>query len=76
MFRKFGKADKKELKKFIERINFSLPEDYRKFLKKSNGGTFDEDYVGFCMKGERNSIYMNELLGIGVKEGADLGGSY
>lgn len=76
MFRKFGKADKKELKKFVERINFSLPDDYSNFLKKSNGGTFEEEYVGFCMKGERNSIYMNEMLGLGLQNGSDLSGCY
>lgn len=72
MFRKFGKVSRKELKKFVEKINIELPDDYKKFLDKSNGGIFDEEYVGFCMRGERNSIYMNEMLGLGVQCRRDL----
>ena len=76
MFQKFGKANKRKLRKFTENIKLNLPDDYRKFLAKFNGGVFEGEYVGFCMRGERNSIYMSEMLGIGVENETDLGECY
>mgnify|MGYP002626259891 CR=1 FL=1 len=71
MFGKLKKMEKGECRKFSERTKLRLPEDYRKFLMESNGMVFYDGNIGFCLKGERNSIYMNELLGIGSKESAD-----
>lgn len=79
MFGKLKKMEKGECRKFSERTKLRLPEDYRKFLMESNGMVFYDGNIGFCLKGERNSIYMNELLGIGSKEsksGADIIGVF
>ncbi|MCR4745081.1 MAG: SMI1/KNR4 family protein [Lachnospiraceae bacterium] len=72
MLKKPGGFKSKRLREFTDKIKFKLPKDYSNFLKNSNGMAFGEEYIGFCLKGERNSIYMDELLGIGVYNGSDI----
>ena len=76
MFRKYGDINKNKLKKFTEETKLKLPADYNRFLRSYNGGDFGDEYIGFCLRGEKNSIYMDKMLGIGGDPITDLSSSY
>lgn len=62
----FGKATKEMISKFEEHIGFSLPEDYRNFLREYNGGTPKIKYSAFDVEELKEKIPLDVLLGIGV----------
>ena len=63
-FQPFGTLTEQELEKVEERIRFKMPQDYRRFLMKSNGGSTPKDSY-FCVKVPRveESIDIDLFLG-------------
>jgi len=60
------KADTEQLEKFIQMLNFKLPEDYVIFLKEYNGGKPEENIVKLDFN-ESLSFRINSFFGIGTE---------
>ncbi|TCS96550.1 SMI1/KNR4 family protein [Hazenella coriacea] len=69
----FGKATQDMIDRFEHHIGFSLPEDYKAFLRQYNGGLTSVRYCNFFVNELNEEIPLNVLYGLGVDyEQADL----
>lgn len=64
------KIDLVEFKKFLETLDFELPDDYTAFLKGSNGGQPEENIVKIGFD-DSLSFFITSFLGIGTKDEID-----
>ncbi|WP_193777990.1 SMI1/KNR4 family protein [Psychrobacter sp. FDAARGOS_221] len=62
----FGQLTGSEIEAFEKKYSIKLPQEYRAFLSKYNGGTVDPDTFVFHDETDASSI--NYFLGIGLKE--------
>jgi SMI1-KNR4 cell-wall len=68
----FGKATKEMIQSLEQEIRFSLPEDYKDFLRKYNGGTALVRYSTFYVKELNECIPLDVMYGLGVEKSFDL----
>ncbi|MCC5803760.1 SMI1/KNR4 family protein [Rossellomorea vietnamensis] len=68
----FGKASDESLEKLEELVGFSLPNDYKEFLKEYNGGTSKVRYSKFFVNDINQEIPLDVLYGIDVNSTFDL----
>ncbi|UWE04871.1 SMI1/KNR4 family protein [Laceyella sacchari] len=68
----FGKATKEMIQSLEQQIGFSLPEDYKHFLRKYNGGTALVRYSTFYVKELNETIPLDVMYGLGVERSFDL----
>lgn len=68
----FGKATEESIEELEEFLGFLLPEDYKEFLSKYNGGTSKVRYSKFFVKELNHEIPLDVLYGIGVTRTFDL----
>jgi hypothetical protein len=64
----FGKAEETLLNQFEKQIGFSLPEDYRIFLRNCNGGMPEIKYAAFFIKDLDDYSSLDVLLGLNVNK--------
>ncbi|MPQ44940.1 SMI1/KNR4 family protein [Clostridium tarantellae] len=64
----FGGASLEEIKIFEQSIGFSLPDDYKQFLIKYNGGTAKVRYSNFNVKDLNEDIPLDVLYGLNIEE--------
>lgn len=62
----FGNVSDKMISEFEHHIGFTLPEDYREFLLKYNGGTSQKRYSTFFVKELNQEISLDVLFGLNV----------
>lgn len=67
-----GGATEESIEELEELIGFPLPDEYKKFLIKYNGGTSKVRYSKFYVKELNEEIPLDVLYGIGVEETFDL----
>ena len=72
----FGKATEESIEELEEFLGFLLPEDYKEFLSKYNGGTSKVRYSKFFVKELNHEIPLDVLYGIGVTRTFDLSEGY
>ncbi|PLR78369.1 SMI1/KNR4 family protein [Bacillus sp. V3-13] len=68
----FGAATEVDIRNLEEYLGFSLPEDYKTFLRKYNGGTSKVRYSKFFVKELNQEIPLDVLYGIDVDQTFDL----
>jgi len=68
MINGFGKATRTMVDDFESHIGFLLPDDYKEFLYKYNGGTPQIKYSTFFVKELKQKIPLDVLLGLGVNK--------
>ena len=61
-----------QLNAFEERLNLTLPEDYRTFLLTYNGGRPKEAAFDFTRNGRKDGSWIGRLRGLTEKRGANL----
>lgn len=71
MIQKFGKADEANIKEIEQKLKITLPQDYRAFLAGYNGGSC-EDIIVFKVEGIEETIALDLLYGIGLKDGLNI----
>lgn len=64
----FGKATQQMINDFEQHIGFSLPDDYKIFLLKYNGGTPKVRYSTFTVEELNENISLDVLHGLGINE--------
>src|SRR4051812_11883104 len=64
----FSSATEKEINNLEEFLGFSLPKDYKRFLREYNGGTSKIRYSKFFVKELNQEIPLDVLYGIGVNK--------
>lgn len=62
----FGNATKKMIQDFENQIDFRLPDDYKEFLIKYNGGIPYNGYAIFRIEELKEDVPLDVLLGLGV----------
>ncbi|WP_079526163.1 SMI1/KNR4 family protein [Halobacillus hunanensis] len=72
----FGKANEDEVQNLEGYLGFSLPDDYRNFLKNYNGGTSKVRYSKFRVKELNENIPLDVLYGINVDQTFNLAECY
>ena len=60
----FGQLTSEQLFEFEQKHNLKLPDDYRSFLLKYNGGRPNPEIIDFIQYGENQSDIVNYLCGI------------
>ncbi|NQX64612.1 SMI1/KNR4 family protein [Paenibacillus alba] len=65
--RGFGQATDEMLDCLEERLDTTLPKDYKQFLRKYNGGTVVVHYLTFLVEGINEVIPLEVLFGIDVE---------
>ncbi|MGK5507070.1 SMI1/KNR4 family protein [Brevibacillus formosus] len=68
----FGKATDEMISSFEKHIGFSLPEDYKQFLRDYNGGTSIVRYSTFYVEELNEDIPLDVMYGLGVERPFDL----
>ena len=68
----YGIALEKNIKDFEQHIGFSLPDDYKEFLRKYNGGTPKIRYSTFTVADLDEEIPLHVLYGLCVDKKLDL----
>lgn len=68
----FGYGNEDSIKELEAFLGFLLPEDYKEFLRKYNGGTSEVRYSKFYVKELSQEISLDVLFGLGVKRTFDL----
>lgn len=71
MFLPNAGIDPATLQAFKSQIAFQLPDDYRAFLRDSNGGSFINEYPTLVAE-TIGAIYCNSLFGLGLNSSLDL----
>lgn len=66
----FGKATEEMIARFEKQIGFSLPEDYKQFLRENNGGTSQVRYSSIFVEGLQERIPLAVLYGLEMGERA------
>lgn len=64
----FGKASQDMIDNFEQHIKFSLPEDYKNFLREYNGGTPKVKYSTFFVETLNQNIPLDVLHGLGINK--------
>lgn len=72
MLKKFGTVDNKKLSELEKKVNMKLPEDYKKYLEETNGGTTDGEIICFHVEGLNEEIALDILYGIDLKFGLNI----
>ena len=68
---KFGSLSQQDILDIENRLNIQLPDDYKKFLMNTNGGTFEQSSTRpVPVPSLKEEIYLDVLFG--VVEGNDL----
>lgn len=68
----YGNISEEEVFKFEEKIGFSLPDDYKKFLLNCNGGVPEIKYSTFELNDFDESIGLQVLYGLNLPQNLDL----
>ncbi|MEC0207378.1 SMI1/KNR4 family protein [Paenibacillus ehimensis] len=68
----FGKATDEMISNFEKHIGFSLPEDYKQFLRDYNGGTSVVRYSTFFVEELNENMPLDVMYGLGVEKPFDL----
>lgn len=63
MFKEFGGANEKLISEYEDLIQMKLPNDYKKFLLKTNGGSFENIPHLFKINGISEEIGLDVLFG-------------
>lgn len=65
MFSSFESLDYKDLELFQKKYNINLPEDYKAFLLKNNGGSANDEIICFNAEKIEEPIALGTLFGVG-----------
>lgn len=68
--KEYGKATKAALDAFEVKIGMALPDEYRKFVLKHNGGSFDGAIIKVVQRDEE--VTLDVLCGVGIIPQLDL----
>lgn len=68
----YGNVKQEEIFKFEDEIGFTLPNDYKKFLIKFNGGVPEVKYSTFTLNELEENIGLQVLYGLDLEENLDL----
>lgn len=68
----FGQVSEEMIKRFELHIGFSLPDDYKQFLREYNGGTAKGRNSTFFVKELNETIPLDVLYGLGLDRAFDL----
>ena len=69
MIRALGRASYQEIKDLEEKYNLTLPEDYKNFLKESNGGQSPSSEFGNSIEIQNINEEINIAVLYGIKTG-------
>lgn len=79
MFQKFGHTIllERKIRQFEKENRLALPKDYRRFLLRTNGGTFvpgenNEEFTAFAAEGVEESVIIDALFGFGHDRGLNI----
>ena len=64
----YGTTTNEEISKLETELNTPIPQDYKNFLLNHNGGTPEIRYAEFYVEDLDESIYLQVLYGIGIKD--------